>query len=50
MIIFRFGLVPSAFAADKGTGINKKIIVIIDTQVLLAMDGTKVVYEYDVVT
>ena len=50
MIIFSFGLASSAFAADKDTGINKKIVVIIDTQVLLAMEGSKVVYEYDVVT
>jgi lipoprotein-anchoring transpeptidase ErfK/SrfK len=50
MIIFGFGLTPSAFAAEKGTGINKKIVVIIDTQVLLAMEGSQVVYEYDVVT
>jgi lipoprotein-anchoring transpeptidase ErfK/SrfK len=50
MIIFGFDLASSAFAADKGTGINKKIVVVIDTQILLAMEGTEVVYEYDVVT
>jgi lipoprotein-anchoring transpeptidase ErfK/SrfK len=50
MIIFGFGLAPGTFAAEKGTGINKKIIVVIDTQILLAMEGSKVVYEYDVVT
>jgi lipoprotein-anchoring transpeptidase ErfK/SrfK len=50
LIIFVFGLAPGPFAAEKGTGINKKIVVVIDTQILLAMEGTKVVYEYDVVT
>ena len=50
MIIFGFGPASSTFAGEKGTGINKKIIVVIDTQVLVAMEGKKVVYEYDVVT
>ena len=50
MIMFSFGLAPSAFAADKAVGNNKKIMVIIDSQILLAMEGTKIVYEYDVVT
>ena len=50
MIIFSFGPVSGTFAAEKSTGIDKKIVVIIDTQVLLAMEGNKVVYEYDVVT
>ncbi len=50
LIIFGFGLASSSFAVDKGIGINKKIVVVIDTQVLLALEGDKVVYEYDVVT
>ena len=29
---------------------NKKIVVIIDSQILLAMEGTRVAYEHDVVT
>ena len=50
MIIFSFGLTSSAFAAGKGAVNNKKIVVIIDSQILLAMEGTRVVYEHDVVT
>jgi lipoprotein-anchoring transpeptidase ErfK/SrfK len=50
MIIFSFGQASSAFAGGKGAVNNKKIVVIIDSQVLLAMEGTRVVYEYDVVT
>ena len=50
MIIFSFGLASSAFAAGKGAVNNKKIVVIIDSQILLAMEGTRVVYEHDVVT
>ena len=50
VIIASFGLAASAFAAGKGAINNKKIIVIIDTQILLAMEGTRVIYEHDVVT
>jgi len=50
MIIFSFGLTSSAFATGKGAVNNKKIVVIIDSQILLAMEGTRVVYEHDVVT
>ena len=50
MVIACFGLAPSAFAAGKAAGNNKKIVVIIDSQILLAMEGSKIVYEYDVVT
>jgi lipoprotein-anchoring transpeptidase ErfK/SrfK len=50
MIIFSFGLTSNAFAAGKGAVNNKKIVVIIDSQILLAMEGTRVVYEHDVVT
>ena len=50
MISFSFGLTSSAFAAGKGAVSNKQIVVIIDSQVLLAMEGTRVVYEHDVVT
>ena len=50
MIIVGSGLAATAFAENKAAEGNKKIIVIIDTQILLAMEGTKIVYEYDVVT
>jgi hypothetical protein len=50
VIILSFGLVPTTFAAGKGAVSNKKIVVIIDSQILLAMEGTRIVYEYDVVT
>ena len=50
MIVISFSLASSAFAAGKGAVSNKKIVVIIDSQILLAMEGTRVVYEHDVVT
>ena len=50
MIILSFGLAPTAFAGGKGAVSNKKIVVIIDSQILLAMEGTRIVYEHDVVT
>lgn len=50
IIIACFGSAHTAFAEDNAAGNNKKIVVIIDSQILLAMDGTKIIYEYDVVT
>jgi len=50
MIMFGFGLAPSAFAADKAAGNNKKIMVNIDNQTLIAVEANKRVFEYDVVT
>ena len=50
MIIVGFGLTSAAFAGGKGAVNNKKIVVIIDSQILLAMEGTRVAYEHDVVT
>lgn len=50
VIILSFGLVPATFAAGKGAVSNKKIVVIIDSQILLAMEGSRVIYEHDVVT
>jgi hypothetical protein len=50
MIILCFGLAPSAFAADKTVGVNKKILVNIERQILIAVEANKRVFEYDVVT
>jgi lipoprotein-anchoring transpeptidase ErfK/SrfK len=50
MIILGFGLAPSAFAADKAVGVNKKILVNIERQMLIAVEANKLVFEYDVVT
>lgn len=50
MIILCFGLAPSAFAVDKAAGVNKKILVNIERQILIAVEANKRVFEYDVVT
>ena len=49
-IILCFVLVPGAYAADKALGINKKILVNIERQILIAVEANKRVFEYDVVT
>ena len=50
IIIVCLGLMLTAFVEDSHAGNSKKIIVIIDSQTLLAMEGSKIVYEYDVIT
>jgi lipoprotein-anchoring transpeptidase ErfK/SrfK len=49
LIIAGSGPAPTAIAGDETAG-NKKIVVIIDSQILLALEGSKIVYEYDVIT
>ena len=50
IIIVCLGLILTAFVEDSNAGNSKKIIVIIDSQTLLAMEGSKIVYEYDIIT
>jgi lipoprotein-anchoring transpeptidase ErfK/SrfK len=50
MVISCVGLVPAAFAGDKDLGTNKKILVNIERQILIAVEANKRVFEYDVVT
>ena len=49
-IIACVGLAHSSFAGDKSLGNNKKILVNIERQILIAVEANKRVYEYDVIT
>jgi len=50
MIILCFGLTSTLFAEDNDAATNKKILVNIERQMLIAVEANKLVFEYDVVT
>jgi hypothetical protein len=49
-VIVCVGLAHLAFAGDKSLETNKKILVNIERQKLIAVESSKLVFEYDVVT
>ena len=50
MIIADFGSALTVFAEDNAGGTNKKILVNIERQMLIAVEANKLVFEYDVLT